>query len=98
MAFRINEKIEGVEVSEFISWKGIFEFALLKGVDLGGTMVDLEYTTLKEFFKEFTTDDLCELYIIRIQDDLAKESLKEIIMERLDLPDDEAFELWLKLQ
>ena len=53
--------------------------------------------TLKEFFKEFTNDELCDMYINRIQDDLAKDSLKEIIMERLEIPDDKSFELYIKL-
>jgi hypothetical protein len=54
--------------------------------------------TLKEFFEEFTADEIVDLYVNRIQDDIAKESLKEILMERLELLDDESFELWLKLQ
>ena len=53
--------------------------------------------TLKDFFKEFTIEELADMYKYRIQDDLAKEALKEIIMERLELPDEASFELWIKL-
>jgi hypothetical protein len=67
----------------------VFEFILMKGVDLN--------MTLKEFFKEFTIDELADMYKNRIQNDIAKEALKEIIMERLDLPDDDSFELYIKL-
>jgi hypothetical protein len=67
----------------------VFEFILMKGIDLN--------MTLKEFFKEFSVDELVDMYKYRIQDDIAKDSLKEIIMERLDLPDEASFKLWIAL-
>lgn len=54
--------------------------------------------TLKEFFDEWTTDELAELYIYRIQADIGKDAIKELIMERLEIEDDSGFELWIRLQ
>ena len=53
--------------------------------------------TLKDFFNEFTIEEIVDMYIHRIQNDLAKESLKEIIMKRLELPDEDSFQLYIEL-
>jgi hypothetical protein len=53
--------------------------------------------TLKEFFKEFSLEELADLYINRIQNDIARDEIKTIIMERLELPDEDSFQLWIRL-
>lgn len=58
---------------------------------------DLIEKTLKEFFTEFTIEELIDMYKYRMQDDLSKESLKEFIMERLELPDEDSFKLYIEL-
>ena len=53
--------------------------------------------TLEEFFEEFTTDDLVDMYRNRIHSDVGKDTIKESLMNRLDMNDNDSFELWLEL-
>jgi len=58
---------------------------------------ECDIMSLKEFFKEFTIEELADMYKYRLQDDIAKDALKEIIMEKLNFTRDEEFQLWIKL-
>jgi len=53
--------------------------------------------TLKQFFKEFTNDELVELYK-RIKNVDSRNEVKYLLMNRLDIPDNDSFYLWIKLQ
>jgi len=60
----------------------------------GGEWVEM---TLSGFFNFFSLDELVDLYTIRIHDDLAKDTIKEIIMKRLEITNSKEFDLWIKL-